>query len=237
MVLPVWALALFDMAGEFVSTKNAVDIFATEPTWAYCECFAGVFGLLTLSHALRQPVVYGVAIHLQLWIALVLVVFAMQVGSVEARFLDNMWWADSTVMLWYGRVPLHAVLYKASSVYVAWHAAMRMSAGLVPKDATVVVAGIVNVMLNLPFDMMASKYLWRTYHDSDTNLQDRTFGVPTILLVCEWALACGSLVLFEFVCELRFSGKSSAAFLVCQLEHASFLDVMAHPPSPPPPHA
>ena len=40
------------------------------------------------------------------------------------------------------------------------------------------VVGLVDVMIDAPFDVMGVKLMWWTWHESDPNIYDRTFFVP-----------------------------------------------------------
>ena len=40
------------------------------------------------------------------------------------------------------------------------------------------VVGLVDVMIDAPFDVMGIKLMWWTWHESDPNIYDRTFFVP-----------------------------------------------------------
>ena len=38
--------------------------------------------------------------------------------------------------------------------------------------------GLLDVIIDFPFDVMGIKLLWWTWHDSDPNIYDRTYFVP-----------------------------------------------------------
>ena len=38
--------------------------------------------------------------------------------------------------------------------------------------------GLVDVMIDFPFDVMGIKLIWWTWHESDPNIYDRTYFVP-----------------------------------------------------------
>jgi len=89
--------------------------------------------------------------------------------------IDNFWHAQS-LWMWFGkREPFHIICLYPGFIYPATIAASRLN---VVENVRPFVAGLGEVLMDFPYDVMGIKLLWWTWHDTDTNIYDRTYNVP-----------------------------------------------------------
>eukprot|EP00697_Spironema_sp_BW2_P015129 gnl/Spiro4/5869_TR3000_c0_g1_i1.p1 gnl/Spiro4/5869_TR3000_c0_g1~~gnl/Spiro4/5869_TR3000_c0_g1_i1.p1 ORF type:complete len:394 (+),score=69.62 gnl/Spiro4/5869_TR3000_c0_g1_i1:61-1242(+) len=112
--------------------------------------------------------------HLLAWlscpfICLVSAALWMSIGGV-----DNFWHAQGTVMLT-PRLPAYMCCVYTMFLYVPWAAAERMH---LPVSAEGTIAGLAALLIYIPFDIAGAKFIWWTWHDTDSTLIARMFGAP-----------------------------------------------------------
>ena len=78
--------------------------------------------------------------------------------------------------MWFGqREPLHIILLYPAFIYTASTAVARL--GLTERCEAAGVALFV-LIFDMPYDIMGIKFLWWTWHDTDSNIYDRMYWVP-----------------------------------------------------------
>lgn len=73
------------------------------------------------------------------------------------------------------RMPLYILALYPVFDYTAAVAARRLH---LPWWATAPAAGLMTVLMDIPYDIMGIKLLWWTWSDTDPNVGDRTYHVP-----------------------------------------------------------
>ncbi|KAE9040412.1 hypothetical protein PR003_g1421 [Phytophthora rubi] len=112
--------------------------------------------------------------------ATMLTAAVLQVVIVELLFYcHSRWHAEALVMLVPERLPLYNVLLQAQLYYIAFVATSRLR---IDPFFQPFAMGSLMVMLAFPFELLGTKFLWWTWHDSDPLLADRLMGVPCHVL-------------------------------------------------------
>ena len=89
--------------------------------------------------------------------------------------VDNFWHGQATVMLT-ERLPLYILFVYPGFLYVPLACVWRL--GLPGALAEITLTGLLTVAFYAPFDVVGAKFLWWTWHDSDTVTLSRIAGVP-----------------------------------------------------------
>ena len=147
------------------------------PTFALGELTFLAVALLAASHAWTRPGSHpnGRQRHILLF------VFAIVGGSLSDLFfmhlpiVDNFWHGQATVMLT-ERLPLYILGVYPGFLYIPLACVWRM--GLPGALAEITMTGLLTVAFYAPFDVVGAKFLWWTWHDSDTVTLSRIVGVP-----------------------------------------------------------
>ena len=146
------------------------EILHDEPTFLLCEIEFYVLCALTYAHAHRHGGRY-----LWLWWTTILHGLTTECISYWYEDVDNFWHAQSTVMVFGRREPLHIICLYPGFVYTSTVAVARMN---LVENARPFAAGLGEALLDLPYDVMGVRLLWWTWHDTDTNIYDRAYHVP-----------------------------------------------------------
>lgn len=166
--------------------------------------------------------------------ATMLTAAVLQILVVELFFYSHSrWHAEALVMLVSERLPLYNVLLQAQLYYMyvvqCWiHGDARRRSLIAHRCGNFVLRrafvttsrlridpflqpfamGSLMVMLAFPFELLGTKFLWWTWHDSDPLLADRLMGVP-----CHVLFYYFSSRLHSIVCTISCGGK--ALWLSC----------------------
>ncbi|KAG7397165.1 hypothetical protein PHYBOEH_001159 [Phytophthora boehmeriae] len=123
--------------------------------------------------------------------ATMLIAALLQVMIVELVFYDTeRWHGHALVMMVSDRLPLYSVLLQAQLYYIAFVAVSRLR--IDPFFQPFAMGSLV-VLLVFPFELLGSKFLWWTWHDTDPMLADRLMGVPCHALFYYYFFAFGFL--------------------------------------------
>jgi hypothetical protein len=153
-----------------VSFRSLGEIVHDEPTFLLCELEFYVLCILTYMHAHRHGGRY-----LWLWWTTILHGLTTELVSYWYEDIDNFWHAQSLVM-WFGkREPFHIICLYPAFIYTASVALARLR---MVENCEPFAAGLFEVLLDVPYDVMGVKLLWWTWHDTDANIYDRAYGVP-----------------------------------------------------------
>jgi len=132
--------------------------------------------LLTLRHALRERRV-GRPFGLLLW--LIAAFYGVWMELLAANTVDIFGHAQFTVMLCGKLLPLYVVLLYPTFIYVAVTAARKLKTGAV---ATFFTAGLLAVMIDVPFDIMGPDCGWWIWYEGSEDpyglVAHRWLGVP-----------------------------------------------------------
>ncbi|KAA0195650.1 hypothetical protein HAZT_HAZT005809 [Hyalella azteca] len=159
-----------DTLDWFVHVRSPADAFAAQPSYLLSEYTFYVIGLLTLVHSF---IVGGRWKYL--WLGCVFHGITTELVCFALPDIDNYWHSQTTVMLVGRRLPLHIPLIYPSFMYPAAYAVAHLR---LPRWAEPMAAGLVEVLVDLPYDIVAVKFLHWTWHDTDPSIYDRHYSVP-----------------------------------------------------------
>lgn len=102
-------------------------------------------------------------------------------AALQSILLDQLWFrqtrwhAQAWLMLIPERLPVFFVLHQAQAYYMAFVATSRLRIDNVLQPLAM---GVLVMLLLFPFEMLGSKFIWWTWHDTDPMLHDRFMSVP-----------------------------------------------------------
>ncbi len=150
--------------------------------------------ILTLRHALRERRV-GRPFGLLLWLTAAF--YGVWMELLAYNTVDNFSHAQFTVMFYGKQLPLYVVLLYPTFLYVAISAARKLKAGAL---ATFFTAGLLTVMIDVPFDIMGPDCGWWVWHEGGEDpfglVDHRWLGVP-VSSYCWHLLFGGSAALIS----------------------------------------
>ncbi|KAK7066324.1 hypothetical protein SK128_015350 [Halocaridina rubra] len=159
-----------DSLDWFVYARSPVETFNAQPTYFLSECAFVIIGALSLLHAF---IVGGRwKYH---WLACYLHGLTTEMISFWMPDIDNYWHSQTTVMFLGRRLPFHIPLIYPSFMY---HAAYMVAHMKLPRWAEPMAAGLTEVLIDIPYDIMCIKFVHWTWHDTDPNIYDRNYWVP-----------------------------------------------------------
>ncbi|KAJ2954411.1 hypothetical protein O0L34_g2676 [Tuta absoluta] len=154
-----------------VWTQDVKSLWAAQPTYIISQAVYIIAGLLTLFHAFRKGGRWP-----YLWLGTLLHgVYADNFWHFVVPDYDNFWHSQAPITFLGGRLPLHIILLYPAFIY---HAAYAVSKLNLPKYAEPFAVGLVTVLIDLPYDIVAVKFVHWTWHDTDPNVFDRHYWVP-----------------------------------------------------------
>lgn len=153
-----------------VKVRPPQETFDAQPTYFLSECSFVLIALVTLIHSL---VVGGRWKYL--WLATLFHGITTELVSFALPDIDNYWHSQTTVMFLGRRLPLHIPLIYPSFMYIAAYMVAHLR---LPRWAEPMAAGLTEVLMDLPYDIMAVKFVHWTWHDTDPNIFDRHYHVP-----------------------------------------------------------
>ncbi|CEG47846.1 uncharacterized protein PHALS_05176 [Plasmopara halstedii] len=131
--------------------------------------------------------------------ATMLIAAILQVLIVELTFDDSdRWHAQALVMLVPSHVPLYTVLLRAQLYYMTFVATSRLRINPFLQPFAM---GFLIIMLTFPFEMMGTKFLWWTWHDTDPLLHSRIMGIPCHVLFYYYFFAFAFLSVHHILCS------------------------------------
>jgi len=153
-----------------LTVRNPLEIWNDEHTFLFCELELYMLALLTYLHARRHGGRYY-----WLWWTTILHGLMTELVSYWYEDVDNFWHAQSTFM-WFGlREPMHIIMLYPGYIYPVCVAVSRLN---IQEWARPFASGLGEVLIDVPYDIMGIKLLWWTWHDTDTNISDRSYSVP-----------------------------------------------------------
>ena len=141
-------------------------VYQHMPTFIVAEISFTIIALLALRHAWTRPTNHpsGRRRHILLYIFAIVGGCCSDLLFMHLPIVDNFWHAQGTVMLT-ERLPLYILFVYASFLYVPIACSWRLG---LPKVAEATLAGLAAIFFYAPFDVVGQKFLWWTWHDSDT---------------------------------------------------------------------
>ncbi|CAB3225421.1 unnamed protein product [Arctia plantaginis] len=154
-----------------VKFNDIKPLWANMPTYLISQAVYTLAGLLTLLHAFRKGGRWP-----YFWLATILHgLFTDNFWAIVLPEYDNFWHSQTPIMLLGARLPVHIILLYPAFIY---HAAYAVSKLNLPKYAQPFAVGLVTVLIDIPYDIVAVKFVHWTWHDTDPNIFDRHYWVP-----------------------------------------------------------
>lgn len=153
---------------EYHHWTSPVDRWDANPSMVFGEAMFIAYALMCTWHAWASGLRYRQAL-----------VAALTAGAANDLFfmllptVDNFWHAQFSVMLT-ERLPLYILCAYVSFVYTA-AVLSRRTPGAVAQAA---LAGLIGCVFYAAYDLFGQKYLWWTWHDTDSSVKQRWLGVP-----------------------------------------------------------
>ena len=146
------------------------------PTFVIAEVTFIIVAILSFIHALSRPSSSpsGRRRHLLLFIFAIIGGSCSDLLFMHLPIVDNFWHSQATIMLT-ERLPFYILTVYASFIYIPIASVWRCGLPII-SEATL--SGILAVFFYAPFDVVGAKFLWWTWHDSDTVVSERILNVP-----------------------------------------------------------
>jgi len=153
-----------------VKFRDPRQIWEAQPTYLISEWTYLIIGLLTFIHSRRVGGRYR-----HLWLAILFHGTVIECISYCLPDIDSFWHSQTTLMLIGRRLPLHIMIVYPAFYYNASVAISRLKLSSWVEPFAV---GLFVVLIDLPYDITAVKYVHWTWHDTDPNIFDRHYWVP-----------------------------------------------------------
>ncbi|XP_063373444.1 uncharacterized protein LOC134661339 [Cydia amplana] len=154
-----------------VHTNDIKQLWAAQPTYLISQAIYLIAGIVTLLHAFRKGGRWP-----YFWLATVLHgLYADNFWHFAVPEYDNFWHSQTPIMILGARQPLHIIFLYPAFIY---HAAYAVSKLKLPGYAEPFAVGLVTVLIDIPYDIVAVKFVHWTWHDTDPNIFDRHYWVP-----------------------------------------------------------
>ncbi|KAL0902549.1 hypothetical protein ABMA27_000391 [Loxostege sticticalis] len=155
----------------FIRVNDVQKLWAAQPTFLISQAVYLLAGLVTLLHAFRKGGRWP-----YFWLATVLHgIYADNFWHIVVPEFDNFWHSQTPINFLGGRLPLHIIVLYPAFIY---HAAYAVSRLRLPRYAEPFAVGLVTVLIDIPYDIVAVKFVHWTWHDTDPNVYDRHYWVP-----------------------------------------------------------
>ncbi|XP_028162393.1 uncharacterized protein LOC114354290 [Ostrinia furnacalis] len=155
----------------FVRFNDVRQLWAAQPTYLISQTVFMLAGFITLVHAFKKGGRWP-----YFWLGTVLHgLYADNFWHILLPEYDNFWHSQTPVMLLGGRLPLHIVFLYPAFMYNAAYSVSRLN---LPRYAEPFAVGLVTVLIDIPYDITAVKFVHWTWHDTDPNIFDRHYWVP-----------------------------------------------------------
>ncbi|XP_022118415.2 uncharacterized protein LOC110995516 [Pieris rapae] len=155
----------------FVRVNDVSHLWNHQPTYVISQAIYVVGGLLTLLHAFSKGGRWP-----YFWVGILLHGFvADNFWAIVVPEFDNFWHSQTPIIFLGGRLPLHILLLYPVFIYNAAYAVSKLN---LPKYAEPFAVGLVTVLIDIPYDIVAVKFVHWVWHDTDPNIFDRHYWVP-----------------------------------------------------------
>ncbi|CAH2035186.1 unnamed protein product, partial [Iphiclides podalirius] len=154
-----------------VQTHSIRQLWEAQPTYIISQAVYILAGVVTLFHAFRKGGRWP-----YFWLGTVLHgLFTDNFWHFVLPEYDNFWHSQTPIIFLGARLPLHIILLYPAFIY---HAAYAVSKLRLPRYAEPFAVGLVTVLVDIPYDIVAVKFVHWTWHDTDPNIYDRHYWVP-----------------------------------------------------------
>lgn len=146
--------------------------WAAQPSFVLGEYLFYVCTILAFVHAWKQG--DGRRRHVLTWFAALIAGTANDIIFMALPMVDNFWQAQGTIMLT-PRLPLYIPCVYVCFMYFSTVSVWRLG---LPPAARAALTGMCGSLFYAPYDIVGAKFLWWTWHDSDTPIANRLLGAP-----------------------------------------------------------
>ncbi|XP_050360893.1 uncharacterized protein LOC126780446 isoform X1 [Nymphalis io] len=154
-----------------VTTNDVKQLWAAQPTFLISQAVYILAGVITLIHAFSKGGRWP-----YFWLGTVLHgVYADNFWHFVLPEYDNFWHSQTPVIFLGARLPLHIILLYPAFIYHAAYAVHKLN---LPRYAQPFAVGLITVLIDIPYDIVAVKFVHWTWHDTDPNIFDRHYWVP-----------------------------------------------------------
>ncbi|KAF9417710.1 hypothetical protein HW555_005291 [Spodoptera exigua] len=154
-----------------VQTHDAKQLWEAQPTYILSQAVYILAGIVTLIHAFSKGGRWP-----YFWLGTILHgLFTDNFWHFALPEYDNFWHSQTPIIFLGARLPLHIILLYPAFIY---HAAYAVSKLNLPKYSEPFAVGLVTVLVDIPYDIVAVKFVHWTWHDTDPNIYDRHYWVP-----------------------------------------------------------
>ncbi|XP_028162370.1 uncharacterized protein LOC114354273 [Ostrinia furnacalis] len=154
-----------------VHVNDVKQLWTAQPTYLISQAVFVFAGLITLLHAVKKGGRWP-----YFWLGTVLHgLYTDNFWRAISPESDNLWHSQTPVMFFGSRHPLHSIFVYPAFLYNAAYAVSKLR---LPRYAESFAVGLVTVLINLPYDLVAVKFVHRTWHDTDPSIFDRHYWVP-----------------------------------------------------------
>jgi hypothetical protein len=148
-----------------------LEVYKNMPTLVVAECMYALICFLYLVHAFSHQSKVQKHRHLLLWACSISVGPLFSLLCMCVYELNFFWYGQATVMVT-PRFPLYILFESCSILYIS--TALSWFSGI----QSPLISGLLAAIFRFPHDMISSKMLWLTWHDSDNNVDPRIMMVP-----------------------------------------------------------
>ena len=143
--------------------------WAEQPSFVLGEIMFMICAALALVHARREG-----RDHLLIWFAALIAGTANDMIFMALPLVNNFWQAQAMVMIT-PRLPLYIPCVYVCFMYYPTVAVRRLGLRPLPLAAA---TGLLACLFYAPYDIVGAKFLWWTWHDTDSPIAVRILGAP-----------------------------------------------------------
>lgn len=155
-----------------VNDPSFANMWKTNPSYLLANILYITMAGLSLKFALRHGINSR---YTYLWIAALLHGVVTEMISYNLPDINNFWHSQTFMIFTKRRFPLYIVLFYPATIVHAYIAASRLK---LPWWAEPFAVGLLDVLIDFPYDIMGIKMVWWSWHDTDPNIFDRHYWVP-----------------------------------------------------------
>jgi hypothetical protein len=149
--------------------RSPSEVWRDLPTFVFGEFMFIAGAFIALAHAKRSG-----RLHLLAWISALVAGTANDAFFMWIPIVDNFWQAQASIMM-SPRMPFYISCAYINFMYWSTVSVWKLR---LPHLAEAVLTGLCAEMIYAPYDIVGVKFLWWTWHDTDSSISQRIFGVP-----------------------------------------------------------
>lgn len=154
----------------FIHVRSPFEAYKAQPTYILSEWMVITVAMISLCHAF-----YVGGRWKYHWLGILVHGLTTEMVAFAMPDIDNYWHSQTSIMLLGRRLPLHITMLYPVFMYNAAYMVAHLK---LPRWAEPMAAGLVEVLVDIPYDITAVKFVHWTWHDTDPNIYDRHYWVP-----------------------------------------------------------